>query len=88
MAWRGAWRAVYDLFKVKKFPAKESFLLVRFLWTSKENEQFTIQHLHVQPQYFYPEPWFYKVPLNSCSRSMASNNALKFPFPKEVAPFL
>lgn len=40
LAWRGVWRAVFDLFKVKKSLAKVSFLLVRFLWTSKENEQF------------------------------------------------
>jgi len=29
----------------------------------------------------------YNVPLNSCSLSIASNKALKFPLPKEVAPF-
>lgn len=28
----------------------------------------------------------YKFPLNSCSLSIASNSALKFPLPKEVAP--
>ncbi len=30
---------------------------------------------------------FYKVPRNSCSRSMASKSALKFPFPNDRAPF-
>ena len=30
----------------------------------------------------------YSVPLNSCSLSIASHKALKFPFPQEVAPFL
>jgi hypothetical protein len=29
---------------------------------------------------------YYNVPRNSCSRSMASNSALKLPLPKEVAP--
>ena len=29
---------------------------------------------------------FYNVPLASCSRSIASNNALKFPLPKLLAP--
>ena len=29
----------------------------------------------------------YKVPLNSCSLSMASKSALKFPLPNEFAPF-
>lgn len=28
----------------------------------------------------------YKLPRNSCSRSIDSNKALKFPLPKEVAP--
>jgi len=41
--------------------------------------------------YSYPRPSrytqnTYNVPRNSCSRSMASNRALKFPLPKEVAP--
>ena len=31
---------------------------------------------------------FYKVPLFSCSLSMASNSALKLPTPKDCAPFL
>lgn len=31
-------------------------------------------------------PKSYKFPLNSCSRSMASNNALKLPAPKDCAP--
>lgn len=30
----------------------------------------------------------YKLPLNSCSLSIASNKALKFPLPKDFAPFL
>jgi len=29
----------------------------------------------------------YNVPLNSCSRSIASNNALKLPLPKLFAPW-
>lgn len=29
---------------------------------------------------------YYKFPLSSCSRSMASNRALKFPLPKLLAP--
>jgi hypothetical protein len=29
----------------------------------------------------------HKFPLAACSRSMASNSALKFPFPKLFAPF-
>jgi len=30
----------------------------------------------------------YRLPLAACSRSMASNNALKLPLPKLFAPFL
>ena len=30
----------------------------------------------------------YKLPRSACSLSMASNKALKFPFPKLLAPFL
>jgi len=29
----------------------------------------------------------YRVPLSSCSLSMASKSALKFPFPNDFAPF-
>lgn len=35
----------------------------------------------------YHEKNFYNVPLISCSRSIASNSALKFPLPKDFAPF-
>ena len=34
----------------------------------------------------YPGICLYKVPRSSCSRSIASNKALKFPLPKERAP--
>jgi hypothetical protein len=34
----------------------------------------------------FGEIMHYKLPLKACSRSMASNNALKFPFPKDLAP--
>ena len=58
------------------------YLQTRFNTNLAKNSPYRKVLLH------YPQFYLVSVPLFSCSRSIDSNNALKFPAPKPLAPIL